>query len=139
VGLSLSHSRDDMARAVMEGTAFELRWSVEEMRHVGVEVTGLKMVGGAARSSVWPQIVADITGFPVTLPAIKQAASRGAAILAGVGVGLFPDPEAGFVAFRGEETHLEPACANRVQYDGVFVTYQEVFGLLTDRLSTWSA
>jgi len=129
IGLSLSHSRDDMARAVMEGIAFELRWAVQEIREAGVEVAELRMVGGAAESSVWPQIVADITGVPVTLPTVKQAASRGAAILAGVGAGLFPDPEAGFVAFRGKETRLEPSAENRNLYDDSSARYQQIFDM----------
>ncbi len=135
IGLSLAHSRNDLARAVMEGIAFELRWAVEETRKAGIKVTELEMVGGAAKSSVWPHIIADITGVPVTLPAVREAASRGAAILAGVGAGLFPDPEAGFVAFRGKETYLEPASENRNRYEDLFATYQELFHLLVSRLS----
>jgi len=126
IGLSLSHSRDDMARAVMEGIAFELRWAMEEMREAEVRVTELKMVGGAAGSPVWPQIVADVTGFPVSLPAVKQSASRGAAILAGVGAGLLHDPETGFLAFRGRETCLEPRAKNRHRYDDLFHTYRQL-------------
>jgi len=108
---------------------------VEETRKAGIKVTELEMVGGAAKSSVWPHIIADITGVPVTLPAVREAASRGAAILAGVGAGLFPDPEAGFVAFRGKETYLEPASENRNRYEDLFATYQELFHLLVNRLS----
>jgi len=52
-------------------------------RQAGVSVNVLKMVGGASRSPVWPQIVADVTCLPVALPAISQAASWGAAILRG--------------------------------------------------------
>ncbi len=127
VGLTLSHARDDMARAVLEGVAFELRWAIEEAQKARVDITELKMVGGAAESSVWPQIVADITGVPVILPAAKQAASRGAAILAGVGVGIFSDPEAGFAAFGVQETRVEPVSANRSRYDDLFTKYQRLY------------
>ena len=133
VGLSLSHSRNDLARAVMEGVAFELRWALEEIQQAGVRVAEFKMVGGAAESPLWPQIVADVTGVPVALPTVKQAAGRGAAILAGVGAGLFSDPEAGFVAFRGQETRLEPASENRKPYDDLFRTYQDLYRLLINR------
>ncbi len=126
LGLSLTHSRHHMARAVMEGTTFELRWAIEEMQAKGVKVTEVTMAGGAARSPVWPQIVADITGVPVTLPAVREAASRGAAILAGVGAGLFADAEAGFTAFKREETRLEPATQNRALYDELFTRYREL-------------
>ena len=114
VNLTLPHTRDDMARAVMEAVAFELRWAIEEIGRAGVSVSVLKMVGGASRSPVWPQIVADVTCLPVALPAISQAASWGAAILAGVAAGVYPDPEAGLAALPRAERRLEPSsdCAD---------------------------
>jgi xylulokinase len=130
VGLSLSHTRDDMARAVMEGTAFELHWALEEMREVGVKVRELRMVGGAAESPAWPQIVADVSGVPVVLPTVKQAASRGAAILAGVGADLFSDPEAGFLAFRGEEMTVAPDADRLERYRARFDAYRAVLQCL---------
>jgi sugar (pentulose or hexulose) kinase len=126
LGLSISHSRNDMARAVMEGTAFELRWAIEQMQAKGVQVVELTLAGGAARSAVWPQIIADVTGITVTLPSVREAAGRGAAILAGVGAGLFADPETGYAAFQGEETRLEPVAKNQKLYEGLFARYQEL-------------
>jgi sugar (pentulose or hexulose) kinase len=120
-----------MARAVMEGIAFELRWAGTEMSQAGIEVAELRMVGGAARSNIWPQIVADVTAIPVVLPAMSQAASRGAAILAGTAVGIFSDPQAGFAAFRGAEMSLTPESAVRQLYDDTFATYQELSAALT--------
>jgi xylulokinase len=134
IGLSLSHSRDDLARAVMEGTAFELRWAIQEIRQAGVQVGELRMVGGAAESAVWPQIVADVAGLPVVLPTVRQAASRGAAILAGVGAGIFADPETGFAAFQGQETRLEPLAENCALYETAFYTYQHVYWELAGAL-----
>jgi len=107
VNMTSHHTRDDMARAVMEAVAFELRWAIEEIGRAGVSVNALKMVGGASRSPVWPQIVADVTRLTVTL-AISQAASWGAAILAGVAAGVYPDPEAGLLALPQAERRLEP-------------------------------
>jgi xylulokinase len=108
VNLTLPHTREDMARAIMEAVAFELRWAVEEIGRAGVSVNVLKMVGGAARSPVWPQIVADVTCLPVALPAFSQAASWGAAILAGVAAGVYTDPEAGLAALPRPERRLDP-------------------------------
>jgi xylulokinase len=131
VGLTLSHSRDDLARAVMEGIAFELRWAIEEIRAAGVQVSELNMVGGAAKSAMWTRIVADVTGVPVILPAIKQAASLGAAILAGVGIGVFANAESGFAAMRGAPTLLTPAVETRQRYDQVFASYRHFCELLS--------
>jgi xylulokinase len=133
IGLSLPHTRDDMARAVMEGIACELRWAISEMRQAGIDVAELRMVGGAARSSIWPQIVADVTAIPVVLPAMSQAASRGAAILAGTAIGVFRDPQAGFAAFRGAESSLTPDPAVRQLYDDRFATYQALSEVLIDQ------
>jgi xylulokinase len=124
LNLSLNHSRGHLGRAVMEGTAFELRWAVEETRAAGVGVTALTMVGGAAKSPVWPRIVADVLGVPVTIPAEKDAAARGAAILAGVGAGLLENAEAGFAAWSGDETSLEPAPAHQPVIDAAYARYQ---------------
>lgn len=120
LGLSLSSSRGDMGRAVMEGVAFELRWVLEEIRDAGLAIDEMRMVGGAAKSPLWPSIVADVTNTPVALPAVREAASCGAAVLAGVGAGVFADPDAGSLAWRGDETHLAPASANLHLYDDAF-------------------
>ncbi len=127
VHLTLSHTRDEMARAVMEGTAFELRWAIDEIRGAGVAIDGLTMVAGAAESPIWPQIVADVTTLPVVLPAERQAAARGAAILAGVGAGIFADAEAGFATFRGDESKLVPEREAVRHYDEQFERYRRVY------------
>ncbi len=125
--LLLTHSRCDMARALMEGIAYELRWAIEEMRAKGAKANELKMVGGAARSPLWPQIVANVTGMQVILPPIKEAASRGAAILAGVGCDIFHHPEQGCAAFRTPELHLPPDRESTAMYDEYFGTYQQEY------------
>jgi len=150
IGLTLSHSRDDMARAVMEGIAFELRWTMADL---GFSESGdsapmgfsslpaireLRMVGGAAASPVWPKIVADITNIPVVLPSTTEAASCGAAILAGVGRGTFPNPEAGYRILSGRETLLEPSEENVRRYNELFRIYQNVSQQILDSLSSQS-
>ena len=128
--LSLRHSRSDMARAVLEGIVFELRWVADQIRATGVGISELKMVGGAAKSSVWPQIVADITNTPLALPAMSQSASLGAAALAGVGAGVFPDPASSFPHLKGKESRLEPSVELQDVYDDRFAEYQKVFAAL---------
>ncbi len=131
LNLMLSHAREDMARAVMEGITYELRWTIEEIQGTGVAVEQLTMVGGAAQSPIWPQIVADVTGVPVTVPEERQAAALGAAILAGVGAGCFPNAEAGFSAFkgaaRGAVSKLAPEPGTRTTYDRQFSDYQHLY------------
>lgn len=132
VDMMISHTRDTMARAVMEGIAFELRWAIEEIQGRGIAVDELTMVGGAAESPLWPQIVADITGLPVVVPVERQAAARGAAILAGIGAGVFTDAAAGFVAFRGAETRLEPHGTVTRIYDAAYARYRARFAAVRE-------
>jgi len=87
-GLSLGHTRWDIAQSLMEGVALELRWLLERLRALGCEPQMLHMVGGATRSRAWPQIVADATGVELSLPEVTEAAARGAAILAALGADL---------------------------------------------------
>ena len=123
--LSLTHTRDDIARAVMEGLAYELRWSIEEISSSGVAVNKFKMVGGAARSPVWPQIVSDVTGLTVIVPQITEAASQGAALLAGAGAGVFSLAKA-TGKFRGAEKVFEPNLEYRQRYDALFEEYRRL-------------
>ncbi len=143
IGLTLSHSRDDMARAVMEGVAFELRWMLEDILNTKITGAGgtspaLRMVGGAAESPVWTKIVADVTGIPVVLPATTQAASCGAAILAGVGSEVFSSPEAGYRTLSGNEIILKPDAENGRLYDELFEIYRTTFLQLQNSLSRLS-
>lgn len=144
IGLTLSHSRDEMARAVMEGIAFELRWTMADIREalvVGATYAShstLCMVGGAAASPVWPKIVADITHLPVALPSTTETASCGAAILAGVGSGALPNAEAGYQILSGKETLLEPDEENSNRYDQLFEIYRTASQQLLDSLSRLS-
>lgn len=128
IGLTLAHSQGEMARAIMEGIVFELRWSMTDLAGSGIKAKQLRMVGGAAGSPVWQKIVADITNLPVTVPSITQAASYGAAILAGVGSGAFPDMESGYRTLSGDEKLIEPNEDNRKRYDKLFDIYQRAFG-----------
>jgi xylulokinase len=131
VGLRLGHTRGDMARAILEGAAFELRWALETMRQAGMAIERLWMVGGAARSPVWPTIVADVTGLPIFLTQYGQWPALGAAILAGLGVGLYESLEAGQARFQQAAYQLDPDHPNRQRYNDSFGKYQRLVGLQT--------
>ena len=94
VGLDMSHDRFHMLRAVMEGVAFQAVWMLEAFKARPAE-TGLILTGGATNSPLWCQMVADIAGLPVRLPKVADMACVGAAVLAGVGCGVFKDAAEG--------------------------------------------
>ncbi len=86
-GVRLDHTLADIGRSVLEGAGFELRWAVENIRAFGFSIEGLWMVGGATRSRIWPQILADISGIPISLTQYSHGPALGAAILAAQGLG----------------------------------------------------
>ena len=90
-GLRQEHDAIDMAGAVMEGVSFVLKKNCAAMEQAGLQSTAIIATGGGAKSPIWCQLNADITGLPVRIPAEKEAACLGAAIIAAVADGQFPD------------------------------------------------
>ncbi len=90
-GLRQEYDVYDMARSVMEGVAFMLRKNVESICGKGTKVERIIATGGGAKSPVWCQLQADITGLEVVIPREKEAACLGAAMAAAVGDGRFAD------------------------------------------------
>ena len=91
IGMAFTHGRAEMTRAIMEGVALEVRDMMEGWFKAGVEITALRLGGGATKSPLWNQIQADVYGRPVETLKTSETAVLGAAILAGVGAGHFPE------------------------------------------------
>jgi xylulokinase len=91
VGLSLAHSRAHMTRAVLEGVCFALRDCLAILQDLGLTPASLLLTGGGARSAFIRRLQADIFGLPVTTVNREEGPAYGAALLAGVGAGAFPD------------------------------------------------
>lgn len=131
-GLSYHHELGHMVRSVIEGVAFSQRESVEILREFGL--TGEKMVlsGGAARSSLWCQIFADVIGLPMVTTTVDDPASLGAAIIAGVGTGYFSSFEEGCKQYIKERTVFEPSLENHQLYNNLFKEYRKLYQELKD-------
>ena len=92
IGLNPNHTKAHMARAVLEGVTLNLRIILEAFQRQGARIEAMRVIGGGAKGEVWRQIMADVYGMPVLLPAhLEEATSLGAAVAGGVGVGLFRD------------------------------------------------
>jgi xylulokinase len=92
IGLTVRHTRAHLTRAVLEGVAFGLRDSFRLMEHAGVPAPEqVRVSGGGARSTVWRQILADVLNTELATINTTEGAAYGAAILAGVGTGVWPD------------------------------------------------
>lgn len=106
-GLRQRHDAVDMALAVMEGVAFVLRENCEALARAGAAVSGIIATGGGAKSPIWCQLYADIAGVPVSVPVQKDAACLGAAIVAAIAAGRYPDFEsAADACVRMERSYL---------------------------------
>lgn len=90
-GLSFDKTKAHMIRSTMEGVAYALKHNLQTAEESGVEVGRLSSVGGSANSHVWTQLKSDITGRKIEVPYSDHATTLGAAILAGVGVGIYKD------------------------------------------------
>jgi xylulokinase len=121
-GLNTSTTRGDLCRAVMEGTAYAAREAAGRMADSGARVTELRATGGPTQSALWNQITADVTGLPMLLPEASAGAAYGAALLAGLGVGMFPMDD-GYVTLRGIiklHDRFEPQAQPRPVYERMY-------------------
>ena len=136
-GLSYDKTRAHLIRSVMEGVGYSLLHNLETAREVGAEVEQLVSVGGAANSAVWTQIKADITGKVIQVPFSDHATTLGAALLAGVGTGVYPDFETAVRrTVRVQRVH-SPDPARHEVYRQFYQLYLELYQNLTgcyDRL-----
>jgi xylulokinase len=129
-GFSLSHTRTHFTRAIMEAIAYMLRRDLEGLQQLGVGASELRVLGGGAKSRLWAQIKADVCNLPVIMPSHREAAVMGAAMLAAVGVGYYPDiPTASRVMAR-PGMRIEPDPANRAVYDASFDLYVSIYTAL---------
>jgi len=130
VGLDLSHDKYHLARAIMEGIGYEIKWMLETVINKGVHINLIKMLGGASQSSLWPSMIADITGVPVKISEVKDMACIGAAILAGKGAGLFESEEEGYLKLIKKEKEILPDKSNTIKYSKLCDKYKKRFDLL---------
>jgi xylulokinase len=93
-GLTVRHRKAHLTRAVLEGVSFGLRDSLELMRALGVPIAQVRASGGGARSASWRQILADTFDAEIVTVNVTEGAAYGAALLAGVGAGVYRDVEA---------------------------------------------
>jgi len=108
VGLTASHTRAHVVRAILEGVAFSLRDTFEIFKEMNVPVEEIRLGGGGARSKLWRQIQADVYGHVVKTVEAEEGAAYGAALLAGVGAGAWPSVDAACDAVVRIKSAVEP-------------------------------
>ena len=126
-GLDYSKTRGDMARAVLEGAAYALRHNLETAGSALPEESLLRAVGGAARSSLWMQIKADVTGHPICAVSDGEATGLGCAMLAGAGCGLYPNLKDAVKELVSQDPAYVPDARNKMVYDERYASYHELY------------
>ena len=126
-GLSLRHDRGAVARAALEGIACGVRARLNTLGRTSTPATELRVSGGGAGMAVWNQIKADVTGIPVVRVAGDSTAA-GAAMLAGLGAGVYADAAEAVSAGYRPLGRAEPDPAHRALYDDLYERYQALLG-----------
>ncbi|MBE5984786.1 MAG: xylulokinase [Paenibacillaceae bacterium] len=133
-GMDFGKTKGHFIRAVMEGVAMSLRHNLEVAAEAGASVDVLRAMGGSANSLLWTQIKSDVTGKPVIVPSSDTATTLGAAILAGVGVGIYEDfEEAVKLTVENKRYHV-PNQADRNIYDRNYRKYLSLYEHLKDMM-----
>lgn len=132
-GLSLHHTRGHFFRAFMEGVAYALYYSYSTLMQTGLQPTyPLIFNEGGSQSEVWRRIITDMLGIPTARLCGVGGAPLGDAILAGVGVGVFPDFSVAREWARYDD-HLEPIDGNHARYLEYFAVYKGLYDDLRTR------
>jgi xylulokinase len=130
VGLTASHTRAHVIRAIMEGVAYSLQDTFTIFGEMKIPVASIRLGGGGARSPLWRQIQADVYGHEVEIVAAEEGAAYGAAILAGVGAGGWPNVEQACDAVVRVAKRVAPSPKDSAVMQTAYPTYRQVYPAL---------
>jgi len=134
LGLTLATSGLDLVKGVMEGIACELAFVLRALRGAGASVDRWLASGGGTRSAWWMQLKADLSGIPVEIPAGAEAGTLGAAILAGVGAGVYGSLEEAVAAVVPVAKLFEPDPERAALYEERLRRHEAAARILSARL-----
>jgi len=127
MGFTLAHRREHFCRAILEASAYAIRDITDQMLRMGLPLQEIRAVGGGARSPLWRQIKADVTGLPVSITETVETTALGAGILALAGSGLIDTLSEAV----GLTTHVierrDPDPATRARYDEYYQLYRATY------------
>jgi xylulokinase len=132
VGLTARHHRGHLTRALLEGVAFGLKDSFELLGGMGLgAVKQVRIAGGGAKSALWRQILADVLGVKLVTVSTTEGAALGAALLAGVGVGAWPDVAAACAqVVKLGPVAVEPDNEHKTIYEQTYAQYRALYAAL---------
>ena len=127
MGLTASHTREHVIRAILEGVAFSLRDSFTLFDGMGVPVSNIRLGGGGARSRLWRQIQADVYGKEVEIVEAEEGAAYGAAILAGVGARMWSTVDEACAAVVRVAARVKPVKEAVTTLNTSYQAYRKVY------------
>ena len=131
IGLTVRHGLPHMTRAVLEGVAFGLRDSFELILGAGLgQINQVRVSGGGARSALWRQILADVLDTELVTVNTTEGAAYGAALLAGVGAGIWPDVDTACDSAIQIVDRVTPGAASAHRYKAFYAVYQGMYRTL---------
>lgn len=132
IGLTTSHTRGDLVRAILEGLCYESLMIINGIQEIaGQAIPCLNVVGGATRSPFWMQMKADILGKPVICSEVSEVVTLGAAMLAGLGAGVYRNAADAVNQTRGEQKVYTPDMTRHARYHTIFEqVYRHVYPCL---------
>lgn len=138
-GITLRHGRQHFARSVFEGVAYALNDTFQIFDEIGVPVTQVRASGGGAKSPVWRQIHADVTGHPHVTLSVDEGPALGAALLAAVGTGAYSTVADACRAAIQTVAETAPGPAAHAEYRKYYGIYRALYPALKDQFAAVSA
>lgn len=139
IGLSAMHTKYDLLRAVMEGVTYSQRQNLDVLRGMGVTFTEMLACGGGGRSVFWRQMLSDVYGCPVnTIASSGESPALGAAILAGVGAGVYSSVQEGCDAVIRTNTPELPDRTRSLQYEPYYRVFCGLYPALRESYQSLS-
>ena len=122
IGLTASHEQGDIIRGLLEGTAFEFEYMRKTIESLNIaSISKLIATGGGTKNKHWMQIKADVSNCTITIPPVVEATLLGAALIAGLGCGLYRDEEEVMQLINdSDKVQVHPNNANHQKYKRLF-------------------
>jgi xylulokinase len=131
-GVSGIHSQKHLMRSVFEGVAYGLRDSLELIKGLNIKPGQIRVTGGGAKSALWRQILADVFGYPVHTMQSEEGPAFGAALLAGVGSGIFKTIDEAVTKSVALGNVTEPILENVDRYNQIYPLFGSLYSALKD-------
>ena len=127
VGLTIKHTREHMIRSVMEGVALNMRIIMNSFIEQGAEIDKIRLIGGGAKGNVWRRILTDVFNKTIVIPnLLDKATSMGAALIGGVGVGIYSDFDFANKMFKIKEI-INPDENNSKIYNRIYPAFKDAY------------